>query len=290
MRNLLTFAVVAAAITPVGCSSNDSAVQGAGASNSGGAAAGSVASAAGTTAGGTAPGGANAGGGAGSTAGAGPSGGVPGTSAGSGGTGPLPTSTLPERLGVKDIEVSAGVKEGVSNWRIWDRGDLNVAPVFTVPLPSCETLICFTSGTQQSPVAHIVKLGADDTLTGELVSESGVECRGLAAGEAGQLAALLWNGGAETIQVKRYDAAGMSLGSTPLSNADNNPTDFEIGESRLEFGGGKYGAYYHVHSDSGHEGDTLKWVDAASGAEDTEWSWGCSHSMCNLLRYNASLK
>src|SRR5690606_2253514 len=40
---------------------------------------------------------------------------------------------------------------------------------------------------------------------------------------------------------------------------------------------------------SGHEGDTLKWVDAATGAETTGWAWGCSHSMSNLLRYNPDL-
>jgi hypothetical protein len=287
MRNLLVFAAAATLITPVGCSSKDSSGQASGgaAGNSAGAAAGSVASSGGTSAGsGTAAAGANAVAGGGMTG----TGGTP--AAGGGGTGPLPSSTLPERLAVTNSEVAAGVKDGVSNWRIWDRGDLNVAPVFTVPLPSCETLVCFTTGTEQAPVARIVKLSAGDMVTAELVNAAGVECRGLAAGEGGQMAALLWNGSAETIQVERYDAAGMALGGTPLENADNHPTDFEIGESRLEFGGGKYGAYYHVHSDSGHEGDTLKWVDAASGAETTEWSWGCSHSMSNLLRYNGGLK
>jgi hypothetical protein len=33
----------------------------------------------------------------------------------------------------------------------------------------------------------------------------------------------------------------------------------------------------------------MKWVDAASGAEDTGWDWGCSHSMSNTLTYNASV-
>lgn len=289
MRNLLVFALSATFITPVGCSSKDSSGQGAGGASgsAAGTANGSGASSGGTSAGsGTAASGANA------MAGGGMTGASGNAAAGNGnsGTNPLPPSSLPERLTVTSSEVAAGVKDGVSNWRIWDRGDLNVAPVFTVPLPSCETLVCFTTGTEQAPTARIVKLSASDMLTAELVSKAGVECRGLAAGDGGQIAALLWNGSAETIQVERFDAAGTALGATPLENDDNHPTDFEIGESRLEFGDGKYGAYYHVHSDSGHEGDTLKWVDAASGAETTEWSWGCSHSMSNLLRYNAGLK
>jgi len=55
----------------------------------------------------------------------------------------------------------------------------------------------------------------------------------------------------------------------------------------MEFGGSRYGAYYHVHSKSGHEGDTLKYVDL-SGTPSTTWTWGCSHSMSNLLRWNGA--
>ena len=79
---------------------------------------------------------------------------------------------------------------------------------------------------------------------------------------------------------------GATSWNTELTNSDNHPTDFGIGESRLEFGGDRYGAYYHVHSDSGHEGDTLKFVNATTGAQTTQWSWGCSHSMSDLLSYH----
>ena len=41
-----------------------------------------------------------------------------------------------------------------------------------------------------------------------------------------------------------------------------------------------------MHSDSGHEGDTLKFTAAATGAQTTQWSWGCSHSMSDLLSYH----
>jgi hypothetical protein len=284
MRNLLVFGLFAATITPLGCSTDPSgddhgSPAGAAQSSGAGTASGSGASNAGT--GGSSDGGAPVQGGVPNQAGA------PG--AGSGGTLTVLPETLKERIKVVDIEVAAGVKDGVMNWRIWGRGDLNVAPVFTAPLSNCETLVCFTTGTEQAPVARVVRLGSDDKLVGEVMNQSGVECRGVAAGAGGQFAALLWSSSAETIAVTRYDAAGTALGSTPLQNSDNHPTDFEIGEARLEFGGGKYGAYYHVHSDSGHEGDTLKWVDAASGAETTEWAWGCSHSMSNLLRYHPTL-
>jgi hypothetical protein len=102
----------------------------------------------------------------------------------------------------------------------------------------------------------------------------------------GHFGALLWDDAADKIYVKRFDAAGTAGFNEELTNTDNKPDGFGIGEGRLEFGNGRYGAYYHVHSDSGHEGDTLKWVNAGTGAETTEWPWGCSHSMSNLLRYN----
>jgi hypothetical protein len=174
----------------------------------------------------------------------------------------------------------------VRNWRIWASTMLRVAPVFTVPLANCGTLVCYTSGTAAAPNARLVRLSASDQIAGSLDLGAGLECRGLAAEPDGHFAALLWDGATDKIWVKRYDTAGVQGWSTELTNSDNHPTDFGIGESRLEFGGDRYGAYYHVHSDSGHEGDTLKFTNAATGAQTTQWSWGCSHSMSNLLTYH----
>jgi hypothetical protein len=282
-----------------GSNGGSSASGGAGGSGSGvgGSSAGTDAAGTGGSANGGAAGsngGATSGSG-GTSGAAGANGGASGTagaSGGTGGTGALP-STLGERVGKASVTVSAGVKAGVRNWSIWRQRDLRVAPVFTAPLANCKTLVCYTSGTATAPVTHVVRLTATDTLDSEIVTETGFECRGLAAGDGGTFGVLLWNDEAnadpplDTIALRRYDADGMALGTTQLVNADNHPTDFGIGESRLEFGNGRYGAYYHVHSLSGHEGDTLKWVDATSGAETTGWDWGCSHSMSNVLRYNA---
>ena len=198
---------------------------------------------------------------------------------------------LDMRLRVTTSTAPEGVHDGDNNWRIWGRGDLVVAPVFTMPLANCGTLICYTTESAGTLTTRVAYLDASDTLVSTLTLDTGYECRGLAAEPDGNFAALLWDGEAERIFVARYDVSG-SLRSDPteLVNSDNSPTEFGIGESRLEYGDGRYGAYYHVHSDSGHEGDTLKWVDAASGAEDTEWGWGCSHSMSNLLRFHPALQ
>jgi hypothetical protein len=134
-----------------------------------------------------------------------------------------------------------------------------------------------------------VRLDENNTLIETLDLGTEFECRGLAAAPDGGFAALLWDDAQDKIYVHRYAQDGTLSGSTELTNRTNKPDDFQIGDSRLEFGDGKYGAYYHVHSNTGHEGDTLKWVDAQTGEESTQWAWGCSHSMSNLLRYNEGL-
>lgn len=230
---------------------------------------------------------------AGTTAAASGAGGSSGSASATGGTAgmELPT-TLAPRIRRTGVTVPAGVMEGVQNWSIWGRRDLVISPVFTAPLASCKTLVCYTSGDEDAPTTHVVRLNADDTLDAVLVNETGFECRGLAAMPTGEFGVLLWNDEpdadppVDSIELHRYAADGMKVGSTELVNQDNHPTDFGIGESRVDYGDGRYGAYYHVHSLSGHEGDTLKWVDAATGEETTGWAWGCSHSMSNVLRYN----
>jgi len=200
--------------------------------------------------------------------------------------GGAPGGSLLDRLSTVDVTTPAGVKAGVRNYRIWGSKMLAVAPVYTVPLANCGGLVCFTTGTGAAPNARAVRLDSKLQLADTLDLGAGLECRGLAAAPDGHFAALLWSAADKKIYVKGFDIAGKPGFSTELTNSDNHPTDFGIGEARLEFGGGKYGAYYHVHSDSGHEGDTLKFVDAAAGAETTQWSWGCSHSMSDLLTFN----
>lgn len=195
---------------------------------------------------------------------------------------------LLDRLDVVDLEIPEGVKPGVSNWRIWGTGSLEVAPVFTSPRPGCGTFVGFTTGSG-AITARVAVLDASEGLEMTIDLATGLELRGLAAESDTVFGALLWDPAAQEIFVRRFDVSTGELSSTALSNPDNSPTDFGIGDSRLEYGAGQYGAYYHVHSDTGHEGDTLKWVDAASGAESTGWGWGCSHSMSNLLRYNSGV-
>jgi hypothetical protein len=203
--------------------------------------------------------------------------------------GGAPGNTLLERLATATATVDEGVKPGVSNWRIWGSKPLVIAPVFTVPLANCGTLVGFTTSAGGKVTARVARFDAGDKFVKTITLEADRELRGLAAEPDGHFGALLWDDAGDRIFVKRFDAEGVAGFDTELKNSDNHPNAFDIGDSRLEFGGGKYGAYYHVHSDSGHEGDTLKWVSADAGVETTGWGWGCSHSMSAVLRYHPTL-
>jgi hypothetical protein len=209
--------------------------------------------------------------------------------------GPPPGTPLVDRIAVATVTTPAGVMAGDSNYRIWGRQSLRIAPVFTVPLANCGTLVGYTTGTAQSPMARVAKLDAND----QLVSTYDIGAfvlRGLAVEPDGHFGALLWDSASttKTIKLTRFDANGGTPRDSPLTDTIWSPTDFGIGESRLEFGDGKYGAYFHVHGVSGtyngHEGDSMKWIDAASGTVTNGWSWGCSHSMSDLLRYEPTSK
>ena len=65
--------------------------------------------------------------------------------------GPPPGTPLSDRISVTTIPAPAGVMAGRSNWRIWGTGSLRVAPVFTVPLADCGTLVGYTTGTARRP-------------------------------------------------------------------------------------------------------------------------------------------
>lgn len=204
---------------------------------------------------------------------------------------PPPGTALADRLKLATVTAPEGVIPGTSSFRIWGQGSLVVGPVYTVPYADCGTLIGYTTGTIAAPHARVARLSSGDQLV-TTYDLGPYTVRGLAAEADGHFAALLWDQtpNPKSLKVSRFDAKGAAGWTTSLDDTVGAPTDFGIGESRLEYGGGKYGAYFHVHGISGgftgHEGDALHWLDAASGSHTLGWSWGCSHSMSELLRFS----
>jgi hypothetical protein len=197
-----------------------------------------------------------------------------------------------------DVTAVGPVMAGDSNDRIWGSASLLVAPVFTVPFADCGTLVGYTtkSGTD-APHARVARLNAQDQLV-TTYDLGAFVMRGLAAEPDGHFGALLWEKKATAstnqMHVRRYTSAGAQVFSTAIANNQVAPTDMNIGESRLEYGNGKYSAYFHVHGVDpayfayGHEGDQYQTINATTGTATNIWTWGCSHSMSESLRYSAA--
>jgi hypothetical protein len=136
---------------------------------------------------------------------------------------------LTSRVSTSTLTVPAGVKPGELSWRVWGESSLGVAPVYTVPLANCQTLVCYTTGTGDAvsgtSEAYVALLDAGDNLVGN-ADLGAFECRGLAAESDGHYAALLWAQGTATdctdftangrMYVKRYAADGTASWSTEL--------------------------------------------------------------------------
>jgi hypothetical protein len=78
------------------------------------------------------------------------------------------------------MSINDGVASGVSNWRIWGMGSLNVAPVFTAPLTDGQTLVCYTVNSTQK-VPKVARIDAQDQLVEIYSLTAGLECRGSGA-------------------------------------------------------------------------------------------------------------
>lgn len=116
----------------------------------------------------------------------------------------------------------------------------------------------------------------------------GSRVRGLIAHVDGIYAVLLKTG--TTLSLSKRSAAGSALWTTNLNSAiaeDSSP----LGGHRLAYGNGLYAAYWAVHGISGlydgHEGDQLTFVNDSGTIQPGGWSWGCSHSMAELVGYHA---
>ena len=143
-------------------------------------------------------------------------------------------------------------------------------PVYTIPFADCGTLVGYTTGTAAAPHARVARLDAGDQLVATY-DLGAFALRGLAAEADGHFGALLWDvtTNPKSLEVTRYTSNGTAGTTAMLPTTDVAPTDFGIGESRLEYdvANNRYGAYFHVHGTNpnyfayGHEGDMLEWMD-----------------------------
>jgi len=205
------------------------------------------------------------------------------------------------KLTMSEITLPSTPLSVTFSWRY--KGYAALTPrLFNAPLPNGNLLVGWTDSSKVGHVSYLKKEGNSYTLV-KTHNIADRQVRGIAALSDSSFGVLAWkeDSTAENCQMFVQKWTAISASGTPTkvyevelknldgSTLDNRPTDFDIGDSRMEVDAdGNFYVYYHVHSLSGHEGDTYFRVDP-KGNLKKYWNWGCSHSMSNLLSYHPVL-
>eukprot|EP00339_Tiarina_fusa_P021835 CAMPEP_0117013616 /NCGR_PEP_ID=MMETSP0472-20121206/11201_1 /TAXON_ID=693140 ORGANISM="Tiarina fusus, Strain LIS" /NCGR_SAMPLE_ID=MMETSP0472 /ASSEMBLY_ACC=CAM_ASM_000603 /LENGTH=678 /DNA_ID=CAMNT_0004716973 /DNA_START=1 /DNA_END=2034 /DNA_ORIENTATION=- len=199
---------------------------------------------------------------------------------------------LNEHLGKKCFELPKKIAVGDSNWRIWGKGELVHKPVYLEPISEVSAIACWTD---EESTVHVTALHAEGHMA-EIAHFQQRECRGLALGDEGTFAVMLFDQPQQQMYLVSLNQDGSVKWDTALVDMDANhtkiaaPHDFTVGDSRLSYGKGHYVAYYAIHGIkgpyAGKDGDVVFNVNGQDGSVAIEWPWGCSHSLSNLLAFN----
>lgn len=200
---------------------------------------------------------------------------------------PAPAA-IPDRTSTTTLTLPAALEPNRGNWCTW--GFCSLTPrLYHHPLADGRTLVGWTDSALNGHVS--VVSGSAITATFDFPARP---VRGLVGHDDGSFAVLLLErSGTTTIDddatwLSRRNAAGVEQWSVRVTSASNASND--VGDSRLGYGGGVYGAYLSVHgisgSTAGHEGDEYRRVSDAGATLTGGWTWGLSHSMAQLIDWH----
>lgn len=139
---------------------------------------------------------------------------------------------------------------------------------------------------------HVLQLDANDMQVGMEVSVEGTGVFGVAA-SANDIA-LLVSRNPDYMTFHRIDNTGKTLAKADLVGGGNHKVqgvewfgEFARTGRLVLQSDGKYAAYHALHrlwpDNIGHQGDTLRILNADGSPAGGGWGWGCSHSMDERL-------
>lgn len=139
---------------------------------------------------------------------------------------------------------------------------------------------------------HVTPLDANDQRAGGDLLVDGTKVFGAAA--SGTDIALLVSRPPDYMTFIKLDMQGNTLATANLVGGGDHMVigtewfgEFATTGRLVGRGDGTYAAYHALHrrwpDNIGHQGDTLRLLDASGGAMGGGWSWGCSHSMDQRL-------
>jgi hypothetical protein len=190
---------------------------------------------------------------------------------------------LRERITTTTVTLPAALEPSVSSFHLWTQYTLGPR-LYHEPMADGRTMVGWTDAAMNG---HVSIIGTTLQTTYDFPAEP---VRGLVAHSDGSFAVLLWNRGGAGYQddftrLSKRNATGAQVWSTTVTTSEYtpNPAQFNIGDSRLAYANGVYGAYLSVHSSSGHEGDRYQRVNDSGTILSGGWAWGLSHSMAGVI-------
>lgn len=184
---------------------------------------------------------------------------------------------LQSQVATATLQLPHALEGGSASWCTW--GQCYLGPrLYLAPRAGGSLLVGWTDSSGDGHVSVVT--GEQITTTHDFPDH---KLRGLVAHGDGTYAVLLKEG--VDLFLSKRAANGSAVWTTYLNSTtaeDSSP----LGDHRLAYGGGRYAAYWAVHSFSGHEGDQLRYVNDAGAIVSGGWTWGCSHSMAELVGYH----
>ena len=142
---------------------------------------------------------------------------------------------------------------------------------------------------------HVTRLDASDQRAADDFTIPGDQVFGVAASTTD--VALLVSRAPDFMTFHRVDLTGATLAQTDLVGGGDHGVEgvewfgeFAQTGRLVGRGDGTYAAYHALHrrwpDGVGHQGDTLRLLDANGAALGAGWGWGCSHSMDQRLAFD----
>ena len=231
------------------------------------------------------------------------------------------SATIAPRITTTTISLPAALEGTTENFCTWGFCAAIGPRLYQAPMTGGSTLIGWTDASCNGHVSRV----NGDTIE-QTFDFAATPVRGLVVHADHSFAVLLlnFNNGnpdyyTHFMELSLLDASGNVMWTTELLNnaqvgatpgvvpaeelcAPFNASNGQawIGDSRLGYGGGQYGAYFAVHAepDSGgleHDGDQLTLVDDSGNVltgntfQTGGWQWGLSHSLAELVDYHPDL-
>jgi hypothetical protein len=190
---------------------------------------------------------------------------------------------LESRISTLTLTLPQSLEANSSSWCTWT--SCSIGPrLYLAPRSDGTFLVGWTDNFGNGHVSAV---------SGSSISAThnfpGSRVRGLVAHADGSYTLLLKNG--VILSLSKRAANGSATWTTALNStiAEDSST---LGDHRLAYGGSRYAAYWAVHGIAdfadGHEGDQLTIVNDSGVKQSGGWTWGCSHSMAELVGYHSN--